>query len=71
MSINNIYFMHSWLKDALSLSTRQLNYMISNISPRNAVRLYLLDCWARIHILNENIDDIQNEIKENVVIRPE
>lgn len=71
MSIKNSYFMHSWIKDSLTLSNKQLNYMVSTISPRNAVRLYLLDCWARIHVLNENIDGIQNEIKENVVIRPE
>lgn len=71
MSIKNTYFLHSWLKDAFSLSTKQLNYMISNISSKNAVRLFLLDSWARLHILNENIDNIQNEVKLNAVIRPE
>ena len=71
MSIKNTYFMNSWLMGALSLSNKQMNYMISNLSARNPVRLYLLDCWARIHIHNENIDNIQSEIKENIVIRAE
>jgi len=71
MSVKNTYFLQSWLKDALSLSSRQLNYMMSNISSRNAVRLFLLDSWAKIHVLNEDIDDIQSDIINSVDIRPE
>lgn len=71
MVVKNEYLKHSWLRNTLSLSNKQINYMISNISSRNSIRLYLLDCWARIHVLDENISEIRDDIKQHLVIRPE
>jgi len=71
LRIDTAYFAGGWVADVFSLDERKLNYLMEKTPPSFHMKLFLLEGWARLHLLGKNIQELQKDIEIHAAVSPE